>query len=163
MAAHNRADHLDIPLVMTLEFCGTGPRQRLSAHGGGKGRVNTRSDVRTAPRLHSSDHGRFSHIAASAAWRTRAPFGDFCALDIRAQDRRRAINIPCRSIQKGPIADLPTMQRINDKENDLGYKTADLSDIHDGVGCALGSNTIRTCDVCLRRANAHALIPEQRI
>jgi hypothetical protein len=99
----------------------------------------------------------FSHIAASAAWKTRAPFGDFCALDIKAEDRRRAINTPCRSIQKGPIAHLPTIQRIHDKENDLGYKTADLSDIHDGVGCALASNTIRTCDVCLRRATVRDL------
>jgi hypothetical protein len=30
--------------------------------------------------------------------------------------------------------------------------TADLSDTHDGVGCALASDTIQTCDVCLRRA-----------
>jgi hypothetical protein len=50
-------------LLMALEFCGARPRGCLSALGGSKGGVNTRSDVRTAPRLHSSDDGLF--LAAS--------------------------------------------------------------------------------------------------
>jgi hypothetical protein len=76
-------------------------------NGGGQGGANARTQ-RTAPRLHSSDDGLF--LATSALRRLEEDvrhFGDFCSLDLRAEDRRRAANIRCRSIRKSGLVRIP--------------------------------------------------------